>query len=65
MEAAISVIRHHGEMYIFPPWEDGSIKIVAIAASGSGASVVLDREATRALVAALGIAVNDAPETNS
>jgi hypothetical protein len=61
----VASIGHDGTIYIFPPWEDGSMQIMAATGSGSAVRIILDRESIKRLVSLLSEAIIDACETGA
>jgi hypothetical protein len=49
----VTSVGHDGAIYIFPPWEDGSMQIMATTGAGSAVRVILDREGIKTLISAL------------
>jgi hypothetical protein len=59
----IASVGYDGTLYIFPPWADGSVQIMAATGSGSAVRVILDSEAVKGLTEVLIEAANAATET--
>ena len=42
-------MEYDGTLYVFPPWREGSIQIMAATASGLATPVILDHEGAKKL----------------
>jgi hypothetical protein len=45
----VASVGYDGVIYIFPPWEDGSVQLMAATGSGAAVRVILDCEGVRRL----------------
>ena len=53
----VSSVGYDGTIYVFPPWEDGSLQIMAATGTGNAVQVRLDREGAQRLAEILSKAV--------
>jgi len=61
----VASVGHDGTLYIFPPWEDGSIQIMAATGSGSAVRVTLDLNGAKTLAKLLTEAVTVAADASA